>query len=307
MIRQADMYQHGFKSRLKILLIASWIFSLTVISSQIASAGSLTQLLKRTARVSDDIPLKSSDDVLSGLRKLPTLRPSDEALKSAGEAVLKNPEDLRAAAVLIDGAKRLDQAVPDLALRSDLIRRSGNDVLQSAGLRVDAAGDLVYLDGYLRRADLNIPSQFRPATMADFAAVTADDARWTFWQKYVQPNKKLWAGGTALTAYLVAPELWHDAAGNITETGIELAGDLGGELLASTFRGIRKGGETMGRKVVEEIPFLFGSSFTTWIAMIALVAAFATAIIAPLRNRAFTFFRHYVLGKSSSQTDAESF
>lgn len=301
------MKQQDIKVGTKLPLFAIVIFGLTAIAPQLANADTLTQLLKRTARISDDIPLQSSDDVLTRLRKLPTLRPSEDALKSAGEAALKNPEDLRAAAVLVDGAKRIDQAVPDIALRSDLLRRSGNEALQSAGLRADAAGDLIYLDSYLRRADLSIPSQFRPATMADFAAVTADDVRWTFWQKYVQPNKKLWAGGAALTAYLVAPEMWHDAAGNITEKGIALAGDLGGEILAAILRGVRESGESVGKKAAEELTVLFGSSLITWLGMIALVAIFAVALLAPLRNRVISLCRRYMFGKSSNQTKADSF
>ena len=306
MMRQTIL-EKCFKVWTKLPILGMAIFALSAFTPQMAIADTLSQLIKRTARISDDVPLQSSDDVLSRLRKLPTLRPSEDALKSAGKAALKNPEDLRAAAVLVDGAKRIDQAVPDIALRSDLFRRSGNDVLQSAGLRVDAADDLVYLDSYIRRADLNIPAQFRSATMADFAAVAADDVRWTFWQKYVQPNKKLWAGGAALTAYLVAPEMWHDAAGNITEKGIALAGDLGGELLAAVVRGVRKGGESMGKKVTEEIPLLFGSSLITWLGMITLVAIFAVALIAPLRNRVFSLFRRYILGKPSTQKNTDSF
>ncbi len=301
------MKQHNFKLETKSRLFATAIFALSTITPQLANADTLTQLLKRTARVSDDIPLQSSDDVLLRLRKLPTLHPSKDALQSAGEAALKNPEDLRAAAVLIDGAKRIDQAVPDISLRSDLLSRSGNDVLQSAGLRTEAAGDLVYLDSYFRRADLEIPSQFRRATMTDFATVAADDIRWTFWQKYVQPNKELWAGSAALTAYLVAPEMWHDAAGNITEKAVTLAGDLGGELLAAMLRGVRKGGENMGKKVAGEIPSLLGSSFITWLGVIAFVAILAVTLLAPLRNRVFSLLRRFIIGKSSRQTDADSF
>lgn len=306
MIRPTILEQ-CFKMWLMLPIFGLAIFALSAYSPQIAIADTLSQVIKRTARISDDVPLQSSDDVLSRLRKLPTLRPTEDALKSAGKAALKNPEDLRAAAVLVDGAKRIDQAVPDIALRSDLLRRSGNDVLQSAGLRADAAGDLIYLDSYLRRSDLKIPSQFRLATMSDFAAIATDDAHWTFWRKYVQPNKKIWAGGAALTAYLVAPEMWHDAAGNITEKGLELAGDLGGELLSAMVRGVRKGGESMGKKVAGEMPLLFGSSLITWLGMITLVAIFAVTLVAPLRSRVFSLFRRYILGKPSGKTNTDSF
>lgn len=272
-----------------------------------ASADTLSRLLKKAARVADDVPLGSSDDVLSRLRKLPTLRPSDEAMKAVGEAALKNPEDLRAAAVLVDGAKRIDDAVPDAALRSDLIRRGGNDALQSAGLRAEAAGDLIYLDRYLARTDLDIASRLRRPTMGDFASVVADDARWKFWQQHVVPNKKLWAGGGALAAYLVSPEMWHDAAGNISEKGIALAGDLGGEILAGALRGLRQGGETLGRKVADETPSLGSTSFVGWVGMIAIVAGLAIATLATLRRSLVGLFKRHVLGRSASQTDADSF
>ena len=272
-----------------------------------ANADTLSRLLKKTARISDDLPLKSSDDVLSRLRKLPTLRPSDEAMEAVGEAVLKNPEDIRAAAVLVDGARRIDDAVPDAALRSDLIRRGGNDALQSAGMRAEAAGDLIYLDRYLARTDLDLASQLRRPTMTDFAGVVADDARWKFWQQYVVPNKQLWASGAALAAYLVAPEMWHDAAGNITEKGLALAGDFGGEVLAGALRGLRQGGEKLGEKVAAEIPILGSSSLVGWIGMIAIVAVLAIVALATLRRRAIGLFQRHVLGRSTHQTDADSF
>jgi hypothetical protein len=299
-------YQH-FKACASIPFLCVTVLVLSGFLPRIALADAFSQLLKRSAGVADDVPLNSTDDVLLRLRKLPTLRPSESALESARRASLQNPDDLRAAAVLIDGAKRIDQAVPDISLRSDLLRRNGNDMLQAAGLRVDAADDLVYLDSYLRRADFDLPSRYRAPTFSDFAAVAADDSRWTFWQKYIQPNKKLWAGGAALAVYLVAPEMWHDAAGNITEKGLALAGDLGGELFAAALRGIRKGGEEMGKRVANELPNLFGANFVTWLGMIALVGMLAVVILAPLRTRVGSFLKRYILGRTSRKTDLDSF
>lgn len=302
MLNQQNFFRH---SAILPLLLFAWISAGG--SGDTANADTLDRILKRVAGISEDVPLKSSEDVLARLKKLPTLRPTDEALEAAGEAALKNPEDIRAAAVLVDGAKRLDEAVPDAALRSDLIRRGGNDALQSAGLRAEAAGDLIYLDRYLARTDLDLASQLRRPTMADFASVVSDDARWKFWQQYVVPNKKLWAGGAALAAYLVAPGKWHDAAGNITEEGLALAGDLGGELLAGALRGLRKGGENLGQKVADEIPPLGSNSFVGWIGMIAIVAVLAIVTLATLRRRVVGLFQRHVLGRLHRQTDADSF
>ncbi|HBJ34550.1 MAG TPA: hypothetical protein DDZ51_07255 [Planctomycetaceae bacterium] len=270
-------------------------------------ADSLSRLLKRAARVADDIPLNQTDDALAKLKKLPNFRASDEAMTAAGEAALKNSDDIRAAAIMIDGAKRIDAAISDLAIRSDLIRRGGGDAIAAAGVRVGAADELLYLDRYLARTDFQLADGFRRPIMADFAAVAADDAHWTFWQRYVAPNKKLWAGGTALAVYLVAPEMWHDGAGNLTEKGLELAGDLGGELLGGAIRGLRQGGENFGGKVAAEIPPLGSTSFVGWIGMIAIVAVLTILTLAALRRRVVEMFKRLVLGKSSNQTEADSF
>ena len=174
-------------------------------------------------------------------------------------------------------------------------------------MRADAAADLLYLDRYLARSDLNLAAISRRPTMADFAAVVADDARWKFWQTYVVPNKKLWAGGAALAAYLVAPEMWHDAAGKITEEGLALAGDLGGELLAGVLRGLKDGGENLGEKVADEIPRLVSTSFVGWLGMLAIIAVLAVLLLATLRQRAFALVKRLVVGNSSKPTDADSF
>jgi len=228
-------------------------------------------------------------------------------MRAAGEAAIKNPEDLRAAAIMIDGAKRIDDAVADVAIRSDLIRRGGSDAISAAGLRAGAADELLYLDRYLARTDFDLAAGLRRPTMADFASVAADDGRWKFWQQYVMPNKKLWAGGAALAAYLVAPEMWHDALGEITETGLGLAGDLGGEVLAGALRGLREGGEKLGEKVVSEISPFGSTSFVGWIGIIAIVAVLVILILATLRRRSVELFKRLVLGRPSQHTDADSF
>jgi hypothetical protein len=291
----------------RFVMCAFGMSAIVLFTPSIATADSLARLLKRTAGVGDDIPLKSTDDVLARLKKLPTFRPSDEALKTAGQAALRNPEDLRAAAIMVDGAKRLDDAVPDLALRGNLIRRGGNDAIQAAGMRVGAADDLLYLDRYLARPNLDLTTISRRPTMADFAAVVANDGRWKFWQTYVAPNKKVWAGGAALAAYLVAPEMWHDAAGNLTEKGLALAGDLGGELLAGVLRGVKDGGEKLGEKIADEIPPLVSTSFVGWLGIIAIVAIATVLLLATLRQRAFAMVKRLVVGAPSKSNDADSF
>lgn len=273
----------------------------------VSRADSLGRLLKRTAGVADEIPLNRTDDALARLKKLPNFRASDEAMEAAGEAALKNSDDIRAAAVMVDGAKRIDTAISDVAVRSELIRRGGADAIGAAGMRSGAAEDLLYLDRYFARTDLQLPNGLRRPTMADFAAVAADDSRWTFWQKYVAPNKKLWASGAALAAYLVAPEQWHDAAGNITENGMELAVDLGGELLGGALRGLRQGGENLGAKAAEEFSGFASSSFGGWLGMLAIVSVLTVLTLATLRRSVIGAFKRLVLGKSTRQSDADAF
>ncbi|MGI9458965.1 MAG: hypothetical protein ACR2NF_03110 [Pirellulales bacterium] len=272
-------------------------------SGNTANGASLAQILKRAAKITDDVPLKSTDDVVARLKKLPTFRPTKSGLELAGETTLKSADELRAAAILMDGAKRIDKSIPDLAARTDLIRRSGPDALMAAGARPEAASDLLYLSYYLDRAK-GFPDLPRSPTMADFADVATDEARWKFWNKYVKPYKKQWATGGALALYLTAPEMWHDQLGNITEKGVMLAGDLGGEVLGGAMDGLRTGGKKLGEQTAKAILPNASNSLMTWIGMAAILTVFAFLISAALRRRAYSFFKKLFFGKPNSNSNS---
>ena len=176
----------------------------------------------------------------------------------------------------------------------------------AAGARPEAATDLLYLSYYLDRAK-GFPGLPRSPTMADFADVATDEARWKFWTKYVKPYKKEWATGGALALYLTAPEMWHDQFGNLTEKGVMLAGDLGGEVLGGLMDGLRTGGKKLGEQTANAILPNASNSVTTWIGMLAMLTVFAFLVIAVLRRRAYSFFKKLFFGKPDSNTSSESF
>lgn len=274
---------------------------------QVARADKLNSLIKRTARITDDVALRSSDDVLVRMRTIPRLMPSKEALAAASKGGIGGTLDLRSAAVLLDGAQRIERVVPDILLRSKLIARHGHDAILSAGLRQNAADDLVYLDSYLQRADLPLSAKFRNATMADYARVVEDDVRWAFWTKYVKPNKQLWAGGVALTAYLVNPEYWHDSLGNIVEGSVYLAADLAGEQLAAVLRGAKTGAAALTEPVVQEVKSFFTGSPSVIMTAIAILSLLGALLIAPLRLRLLTTFRSLFVAKPKSAQGKDTF
>jgi len=62
-----------------------------------------------------------------------------------------------------------------------------------------------------------------------------------FWRDYVEPHKGKWLVGTALVAYLAAPESFHDAAGRLTEYGARELARLGITSVVGTGTGLLDG------------------------------------------------------------------
>lgn len=292
-------------SKIRLVLVSTLIALIAF--QQSARADKLNNLLKKAARITDDVALRSSDDVLARIRTIPRLMPSKEALAAASKQGIGEATDIRSAAVLLDGAQRIEKAVPDLLLRSNLIARHGHDAILSAGLRSSAADDLIYLHSYLQKLDLPLSGRFRTATMADYARVVEDDVRWGFWTKYVKPHKQLWAGGAALTAYLVNPEYWHDSLGNIVEGSVHLAADLAGEQLAAVLRGAKTGANALTEPVVQEIKSFFTGSPTVILTAIAILSLLAALLIAPLRQRLLKTFRYLFVAEPKSAHGKDTF
>ena len=157
---------------------------------------------------------------------------------------------------LARGGDRIADAVPDLARRAELLERGGAPLVTSAGIHgPDFMNDAMRLDALIQSGRLLPAPGLRSPTLADFGVVMAKtpEASATFWSRYVRPNWKWWAGGTALGLYLVNPEYFQTALGELTEKGAEHITAAGGAFAGRIVDGMGKGAEAAGRSVVESV------------------------------------------------------
>lgn len=176
---------------------------------------------------------------------------------------LRNLDDAmqETAVVFAQGGKSLAETVPDLALRGRLLKSGGADVVAAAGLYGDDAAKAAFrLDAVLNAGKVVIPQGAKRAiTLEDFGRVMVRGGQktWKFWQTYVQPHWKLWLSSGALTAFLLEPEYFTDALGNLTAHGFEKLTELMGTVAAEAVRGIGEG----GGKAVEHVRKAFYETY----------------------------------------------
>ncbi|MGQ9607348.1 MAG: hypothetical protein ACUVTW_14205 [Thermogutta sp.] len=226
----------------------------------------LGRFVRAFARVGDDVPLGRIDDVAtsSGMRRaarelmeesgthIDDAAARNKAVRKAFDEVLSgidsqplrqqltkdlarlDPVRQEAALLLARGSKHLADVVPDVALRSRLVREGGGEVLAAIGRFDDLADDAVRFDLAVSKGAVRSPAGIRKLGTDDFGRFFLEQGKrgHRFWTVYVRPHWKLWLAGTALAAVMIAPDEFLDAAGNITEHGIKRVGELGGEVLA---------------------------------------------------------------------------
>jgi len=299
------------KSRRRFLLcsaaLAIWAFWFP----EPLQAANLGRIVRRAADVADDVPVRRLDDVMEQtaksragrelLEKLSGSKHLDDALEhskalrkamkevlgSADGAVLKELDALpratqEAALVMAHGGKRLKQAVPDLALRSRLIREGGAETLSALGRFDDLGDDLVRFDSALKAGKLPSPPGMRGVTVEDFGSFfhRQGERGHSFWQKYVRPHWKLWVGTTALAAVLLAPDEYLDKAGDLTREGLQKIGRLGGATLAGALAGAIEGAGEAAKEVVEETVSSIRRTFFT--SLSGIIAAVLLVLVAML-------------------------
>lgn len=244
--------------------------------------GVVDDLVRGAARVADEIPTQKVDDLVAELSKSRKAREAvDAELRRAGHldeagklrrgltradavfdvlrksgggldpSVLRRLEGMDAASretalVLAKGGEHLTKAVPDLAVRSRLVREGGVETLAAVGsFGPDAAREAVRFSEALRGGKVVVRPGQRVVTLADFgnALNRSGERAWTFWKLYVQPNGKwkYWLVSGALAAYLVNPDFFHDAAGKLTEAGFRRLTELMGYETAAIVRGVGTG------------------------------------------------------------------
>jgi hypothetical protein len=245
-------------------------------------------LIRGAARVGDEVPIRASEDVARELATRRAGRELlDAELKEAGKvtstlgdaamASLRAEEGLRllrraaphldpgllrrmeqldqasreSALVLAKGGERLAQGIPDLAARAHILREGGAETVAAIGIHgPGAAREVVRLDEALKAGGVAIKDAQRSITVADFGRVMAlQPNAFAFWNAYVKPHWKLWAGSGALAAYLTNPEYFQDAAGRLTEAGFRQLTALAGAAAAGVIRGVGEGSGDATRSV----------------------------------------------------------
>lgn len=251
-------------------------------------AGVVDDLVRGAARVTDSIQLKNVDELIAELSKSRAARETvDAELRKAGRLVeggqvvrgatrsdellrllrssareldpniLRRLESLdepslQTAFLLAKGGDELAKTVPDLTARARLLREGGAETVAAVGMfGPEAARAALRLDEAIRGGSLVVRDGARAVTVADFGKVMIrfGEASWSFWKKYIQPHWKTWLITGALAAYLVNPELFQDALGNLTEQGFKKLTEFAGEVAAAAIRGVGEGSGSAVEKV----------------------------------------------------------
>ena len=254
--------------------------------------GVMDDIVRGTARVANDVPVKRVDDLVAELSKSRAAREAvDAELRKAGripgagnvargtarsDEVLRllrsatsdlDPNVIRrieqlddasrdVALVLSRGGEELTRALPDLATRGRFLREGGAETVAAVGMfGPDAARAALRLDEAIRGGSVIVKDGTRAVTLADFGSAMTrySEASWRFWKEYVQPHWKLWAASGALAAYLADPESFQDAAGALTEAGFKHISEFAGEVAAAAIRGVGQGSGNATEKVSQAI------------------------------------------------------
>ena len=322
-------------ARRRLTSIAAMFVTLGFSFSSHASADVWSTLVRRTAKVADDVPIRQADEWVDSMKRSRGLqdvmnsrftraaRGADElelaakqaarrgavrsALNAAAEGVdptlLRSLDDLddvarETALVLAEGGQHTAHVIPDIAARSALVRRGGLETLAGVGMYgEDAARAALRLDAAVQSGKIASRSG-RAATVADFGRLLNQhgDAGWTFWTRYVQPHWGKWLTGGAITAYLLAPEEFMDATGELTEQGAKKLTELVGAASAAVIRGVGAGSGNAASEVGNAV---WDTYFGGWQGILALIGTLALLTIVLPRPRRFVWGRIYQMAVAS--------
>lgn len=216
------------------------------------------------------------------------LHQADANLARAVDAA--DPTLRRATLEALAGARAIERAIPGNALRrAEIVERGGVDLLRAAARPVDDLGDaLLLLDGSMRAGRLpdNALARFGRALDA------RGDAFARAWRTHIVPNWELVVSGGLVTAFLIEPERFIDAAGRLTAHAVAAFTDLGIEVGASVAEGIWQG---IWRSVKRRI-----ESGMAWTLLVTFVALTALAAVVIARRRSARRDRNQKKGGKST-------
>lgn len=274
-----------------VFILIIFVFLTSNVDAQ-ATKNLLSDLVRGAAKVGPEVPIKKVDDLIADISKFRGPKESvDAELKKTGKlfdgtsevgkaaranevmGLLRNattkldpslikkieqlePSSREMALVLARGGEEISKSVPDLLARGQLLRNGGAETVAAVGIfGSEAAKTALRLDEAIKGGTLVLRPGSRAVTVADYGFILTREgnASWSFWNKYIQPNWKLWAGTGALAAYLVNPEYFQDKIGDITEGGITIITDIMGAAGKGFIDGLGKGADKAGAAVVGAI------------------------------------------------------
>ena len=292
-----------------VFILLIFVFLTSNVDAQ-ATKNLLSDLVRGAAKVGPEVPIKKVDDLIADISKFRGPKEAvDAELKKTGKlfdeaseigkaaranevmGLLRNattkldpslikkieqlePSSREIALVLARGGEEISKSVPDLLARGQLLRNGGTETVAAVGIfGSEAAKTALRLDEAIKGGTLVLRPGTRAVTVADFGLILIREgnASWSFWNKYIQPNWKLWAGTGALAAYLVNPEYFQDKIGDITEGGITIITDIMGAAGKGFIDGLGKGADKAGTAVVVAIKDSILSSVYAVIALLLVI------------------------------------
>jgi hypothetical protein len=277
------------QTRVVRLLGGALLLAVLVVPAGAGVGNVMEDLIRGTARVADDLPLRRTDELLEQLSKAKATRELiEQELKTAGKlpasvgdaalltthsrdvlrllrqstahldpSIMRRLEQLDeasrdAALVFAKGGEHLSKTLPDIASRGRFLKEAGPETVAAIGqYGPDSAREALRLGEAIWGGTLKVPPGRRAVTVADFGTVMTKfgKASWQFWQAYVQPRWMLWLGSGALAVYLANPEYFQDAAGQLTEAGVKHLIELAGTEAAAIIRGLGQGAGSAAEQV----------------------------------------------------------
>ena len=292
-----------------VFILLIFVFLTSNVDSQ-ATKNLLSDLVRGTAKVGPEVPIKKVDDLIADISKFRGPKEAvDAELKKTGKlfdeaseigkaaranevmGLLRNattkldpslikkieqlePSSREIALILARGGEEISKSVPDLLARGQLLRNGGTETVAAVGIfGSEAAKTALRLGEAIKGGTLVLRPGTRAVTVADFGLILIREgnASWSFWNKYIQPNWKLWAGSGALAAYLVNPEYFQDKIGDITEGGVTIITDIMGAAGKGFIDGLGKGADKAGTAVAVAIKDSILSSVYAVIALLLVI------------------------------------
>ena len=268
--------QLDLRARTTVLV---WLLA-SAVGAAMADARSLSRsgadILRQTAEIGLGAPrpldMKRFDGAdVSGLRRplaideeslLRFLQRADPDLSRAVEAA--DPALRRVVLESLAGAQAIERALPSNPVRrAEIVERGGVDLLRAASRSEDGLGTaLILLDGSIRSGRL------QEDALAQFGRGmnSGGDSFARVWRDLIVPNWERVVAGGLVTAFLLNPEMFIDASGQLTSYAVAAFAELGVEIAMSVPGGLAEGINRAVRRRFEN-----GEGWTVLVVVAAII------------------------------------